>query len=145
MMFWDASAVIPLCVNEKSSETMKSLLMSDFLLAVWWATPVECCSAFARLRREGILDTEEERLAKEPLHELMKAGTEIKPSQKVRDNALRLIATHPLRSADALQLAAALIWTNGNPHGYSFVCLDNKLRRAAQKEGFTIVPEKAVC
>jgi len=145
MMFWDASAVIPLCVTEKGSEAMKRLLMADPLMSVWWATPVECCSAFARLRREGILDTEEEGLAKEPLYELMKAVTEIKPSQKVRDNALRLIATHPLRSADALQLAAALIWTNGNPHGYSLVCLDNKLRMAAQKEGFTIVPEKAFC
>jgi uncharacterized protein len=145
MMFWDASAVIPLCVTEKVSEAIKRLLMADPLMAVWWATPVECCSAFARLRREAILGTEEERLAKEPLYELMKVATEIKPSQKVRDHALRLIATHPLRSADALQLAAALIWTNNNPHGYSFVCLDKKLRIAAQKEGFTIVPEKAVC
>jgi len=102
MMLWDASAIIPLCVTEKSSEAMKRLLMADPLLAVWWASPIECCSAFARLQREGILDTVEEGLAKEPLHELMKAGTEIKPGQKVRDCALRLIATHPLRSEPKL-------------------------------------------
>jgi hypothetical protein len=58
---------------------MKSMLRADPFMIIRWTTPVECCSAFARLRREGILDTEEEGLAKAPLHELMQVWTEIKP------------------------------------------------------------------
>jgi len=141
MMFWDASAIIPLCVTEKCSEEMKHLLMSDPLMAVWWGTPIECCSAFARLRREGNLDNNEEQLARGPMNELMKIWTEIKPSQKVRDCALRLISTHPIKSADSLQLSAAILWAGSSPRGYSFICLDKRLRSIALKEGFVVLPK----
>jgi hypothetical protein len=47
---------------------------------------------------------------------------------------------HPLRAADALQLAAALVWVEEQPHGEGFVSLDGRLRDAAAREGFTLVP-----
>jgi hypothetical protein len=50
---------------------------------------------------------------------------------------------HPLRAADALQLAAALIWVEEQPHGESFVSLDPRLRDSAAREGFTLVPSEA--
>jgi hypothetical protein len=52
-----------------------------------------------------------------------------------------LLAGHELSGADSLQLAAALIWAGDSPAGRTFVCLDNKLRAAAQREGFLILPE----
>ena len=48
---------------------------------------------------------------------------------------------HPLRAADALQLAAALLWTEGAAMGSQFVCLDQNLREAAVREGFTVLPK----
>jgi hypothetical protein len=48
--------------------------------------------------------------------------------------------THALRAADALQLAAALDWCDGNTRGESFVCLDDRLRGAAVLEGFRVLP-----
>jgi hypothetical protein len=39
----------------------------------------------------------------------------------------RALARHPLRAADALQLAAALVWSDG-AGGETFVCLDEGLR-----------------
>ncbi len=140
MIFWDASAIIPLCVTEKYSELMKELLVDDPMMAVWWGTYLECCSAFTRLRREGIIDIDGEQNARRPLNELRKVWTEIQPSQEVRDCALRIISTHSLKSADSLQLSAAIVWSGGNPREYNFVCLDKKLRSAAQMEGFEILP-----
>jgi hypothetical protein len=140
MMFWDSSAIIPLCLTETSSATMRKLFEKDSLIAVWWGTQIECCSAFARLRREKVLSDQDERYAKVPLHELAKIWTEINPGASVRDYALRLLATHPVKSADALQLAAALVWAGRSTHGAHFVCLDRQLRIAAQKEGFTVLP-----
>ena len=55
--------------------------------------------------------------------------------------AARLLAVHPLRAADALQLAAALLWCEEQPHAEGFVSLDVKLREAAFKEGFTVRPD----
>jgi predicted nucleic acid-binding protein len=57
------------------------------------------------------------------------------PSQEVRDQARRVLRVHPLRAADALQLAAALVWK-----GRHFVCFDQRLREAAQREGFRLFP-----
>ena len=62
-------------------------------------------------------------------------------TDQVRVRAGRLLAAHPLRAADALQLAAALVWSDDQPQGESFVCLDERLRAAAASEGFASVPE----
>jgi hypothetical protein len=58
----------------------------------------------------------------------------------VRQRAERLLSLHTLRTADAFQLAAALIWSQEMPRGLEFVCLDNNLRESALKEGFSMQP-----
>ena len=55
----------------------------------------------------------------------------------------RLLRLHPLRTADSLQLAAALIATNHQPQKLSFVCNDARLSNAARKEGFTVIDRDA--
>ena len=64
----------------------------------------------------------------------------VSPSDELRRRAARLLAVHPLRAADALQLAAALLWCEEQPHAEGFVSLGVKLRDAALKEGFTVLP-----
>ena len=123
-MFWDTSALVPLCVAQDATVEMKELMRGDSLVTVWWGTVVEGRSALARLRREGFL-----------------GWSEIEPGEKVRQQALRFISVHGLKAADALQLAAAFIWAGGDPDGYSFVCLDGRLREAGKKEGFILRPE----
>jgi hypothetical protein len=44
------------------------------------------------------------------------------------------------RAADTLQLAASLVWCRERPVGRSFVCLDARLREAAVREGFSVLP-----
>ena len=53
MRFWDASAIVPLLVNEPTRKTLLGLLDGDSGMLVWWGTPVECTSAIARREREG--------------------------------------------------------------------------------------------
>lgn len=38
---------------------------------------------------------------------------------------------------------AALVWADEAPTGQAFVCLDDRLREAAQAEGFSVLPEGA--
>ena len=42
--------------------------------------------------------------------------------------------------ADALQLAAALIWVSDRPGGEVMVTLDDRLGEAARQEGFVVQP-----
>ena len=141
MKFWDASAVIPLLLREPNSVPIRKLLVRDPGLVVWWGTPVECFSAFARLRRDGILTLGEERRLRGLVGRLVGDWTEVLPGNGVREHAGRLLLRHPLRGADSLQLAAAIVWADGNPGEREFVCLDRRLREAASQEGFRVIPE----
>lgn len=60
MKFWDASAIIPLCLQERDSPSLKKLIRTDQSIIAWWASPIECLSALARLRREKALSIDEE-------------------------------------------------------------------------------------
>ena len=72
---------------------------------------------------------------------LLDVSDVIEPCIRLRDRAGRLVAAHPLRAADALQLAAALMWCDDTPSTVTpFVCLDERLRNAARREGFSILP-----
>lgn len=140
MRFWDASAVIPLCLDEPRTASLRKLCAEDGHIVVWWGTPVECCSAFSRLRRDGVLNSQQEQQARQVLSALTQTWTEIAPSRTVREKAERALLLHPLRSADSLQLAAALVWAQGHAAGKPFVCADNRLRDAAGREGFSVLP-----
>jgi hypothetical protein len=61
------------------------------------------------------------------------------PSESVRRTAERLLRTHPLRAADSLQLAAALIASDHDPRSLELVCMDERLKSAARREGFTVL------
>lgn len=137
MRFWDASAIVPLCLEESLSSRALSLLQDDPEVVLWWASPVECASAFARLRRDRVLDARQEGLALTRLRQLQENGFEIHPVETIRDQAQRLLRVHPLRAGDALQLAAAIEWS-GSPVTGTFVSFDERLIAAARLEGFDI-------
>ena len=140
MKFWDASAVIPLCLREPRSARVKEIAEEDGAIVAWWATPIECYSAFARLRRDAVLTRAHENQARELVARLAAEWTEVQPSLRLRELAARTLLLHPLRAADALQLAAGLLWADGGATRQSFVCLDQRLREAAQREGFQVLP-----
>lgn len=50
----------------------------------------------------------------------------------------RLLRTHPLRAADALQLAAALSLVQGGVAGLVFLTADLRLAEAAEIEGLGV-------
>ena len=102
---------------------------------VWWGSFVECASAIARLHRDGQLTAADEARARTLLQTLKSSWFEVQPGDAVREQALRVLRMHPLRSADALQLAAALEWAGSPPEG-SFISFDERLSAAAQREGF---------
>jgi hypothetical protein len=55
-----------------------------------------------------------------------------------REAAVRFLGVHPLRAADALQLAAAFVAAERRPVSLEVVTLDGRLADAAHKEGFAL-------
>lgn len=141
MRFWDTSAVVPLLVAEAATSAMSQLLRGDAELIVWWGTRLECTSALARYDREQGFPAAHLLRASTRLGTLSTRWAEIVPTETLRSTAERLIRTHPLRSADALQLAAAWAASDGQPEQLAFVSLDVRQRDAARREGFPVLPE----
>lgn len=141
MRFWDSSALVAVLADEPASGQVAPLLRIDPAVVLWWASPVECASAAARRRREGVLKASGLEAFLRALRELGEGCQVVVPGPAVRDAAIRLLQVHDLRAGDALQLAAALAWADGRPEGCDFVTLDERLAAVARVEGFTILPE----
>jgi len=140
MKFWDASAIVPLLVREPSSGALLAFLERDPSMLVWWGSVVECASAIARRQRDGSLTPADAGIALARLRALADAWFEVVPSSTVREQAQRALRLHPLRAADSLQLAAALVASEHQPGTLPFVCLDERLGDAAVREGFETYP-----
>ena len=139
MRFWDTSAVVPLLVEQLASNAVQQAYVIDPRLAVWWGTGLECRSAAARLEREGRLDAAGTTTALATIIDLESAWIEVPATEAVRSTAARLLRTHPLRTGDALQLAAAIVAADGDPRTLPFVTLDDRLALAADREGFPVL------
>ena len=107
-------------------------------MVVWWSTPVEIESALTRRKLGNQLDESNEERVRNRLKALSDAWVEMEPSYLLREMAKRLIRVHGLRSADSLQLAAALIACGNRPAGHHFLTGDQALKVAAGKEGFLV-------
>lgn len=140
MGFWDSSAIVSLCCPQPASVSGRKLLVELRKMVVWWGTPAEARSAFARLVREGDLTAAQRATAIRLLNQLRSSWDEMLPSERVRALAEGLPDEYGVRAADALQLAAALVWCRERPRRRPFVCFDEKLARAAAEAGFTVRP-----
>jgi predicted nucleic acid-binding protein len=136
MRFWDSSAITPLLVVEADSVQRERQLADDADMLVWFGTLTEVESSLARRKRAGELPAESELRARRHLDQLSAHWTEVTPTTEVRARAIRLLRVHPLRAADAFQLAAALIFCREQPQHLPFLTADQRLRTAAALEGF---------
>ena len=137
--FWDASALVPLCCLQPQSQHARQAARIYRQQIVWWGTAIETLGALLRAHRLARLGSREAAQSTAKLLYLRKHWTEVEPSESVRSQAERMIRVHALRTGDALQLAAALVWCDLHPRGRVFVCADDALSSAAEAEGFTVV------
>ena len=133
--FWDASALVPLCVRQGITPQAIALYKTHDAV-VWWATPVEIASALARLLRTKQLDSRAWAKSNKLAKCLADSWSVIQPSDALRATSRQLVDRYDLRAADSFQLAAALEWCEHAPQGRVFLAADQKLRDAALLSGF---------
>lgn len=141
MRYWDASALVPLIIEEPSTELVRGWLEADSDVVTWAWTRVEITGAVERRSREGTLSRAQRRQVLERLNQFASTWDEITEVLAVRSKASLLLARHPLRAADAGQLGAALLLEDQLGGGsLTFACLDDRLSQAAELEGLTTLP-----
>ena len=138
MRFWDSSAIAPLLAEETASRPREAQLREDAEIPVWYGTWAELESAICRRERESSIDPEQAAMARTRLSVLTRAWLEVQPTSWVRERAIGLLRVHPLRAADAMQLAAALVAFKERTAGNRFLTADLRLAKAAILEGFAV-------
>ncbi len=138
MRFWDSSAIVPLICRERETTSMIRLYALDTDMLVWGFTRTEVLSSLCKQAREGSLSPKAFAEAKTKLALLESDWIENVDYEGVRERAERLLGTHALSAADALQLAAALVAVEERTKGFAFVTLDTRLADAAGREGFLV-------
>jgi predicted nucleic acid-binding protein len=136
--FWDASALVPLCIHEAASRQAQ-LYLRKFAPVVWWGSPVEVHSAICRLHRDKAITDLEKQGAVARLRLLIGGVGEVLPDDQLRELATESLDKYSLRAADSLQLAASLTWCQRHPSKRSFICGDFRLAEAADAAGFSVL------
>ncbi|MBI2570875.1 MAG: hypothetical protein HYV63_28055 [Candidatus Schekmanbacteria bacterium] len=130
-MFWDSSAFLPLVLKEPFSAALCEL---EGVRIVWWGTRIECLSAIHRTVRESKLSQPAAVRAIEVLERLLSLAAEVQPIELVRERGERVLRLHPLRAADAFQLAAALVLCEDRPRGVgSYAWIGGFAKRRSSK------------
>lgn len=136
--FWDSSAIVPLCLQQRSSSHARQLIR-QYRIAAWWAAPVETRSALARELRNGAISGRGHQEAILKLEKIRQEWVEVFPEESLRSFAEDLPDRFYLRAADALQLAAAYTWVMQKPAGRPFISGDKRLLDAAEQMGFRVI------
>ena len=138
MKFWDSSAIVPLLVVQERSKDVQQLLKEDRLMVVCAIAVFECYGALTRLLREGFLVRDSFSMAVLKLDKLIAAWKTVELGGALTEEVKRVLRVYPLRTADSIQLASAIISCEKQPSTGEFVCLDDKLAGCAEKEGFEV-------
>lgn len=139
MRYWDASALLPLIVEEPGTALTRGWLEEDGEACTWGWTHVELTSAIERRAREGRVSIQMRQSVLREATMLVAHLHEVTDLLAVRKRALPLLARYSLRAADAAQLAAALVVADPDPASLVFVCLDRRLADAASREGMPVL------
>lgn len=139
MRFWDTSALVPVVVAERATPRVRRWMLEDGDVVVWTLTRVELLSALARRRREAPQAAGPLLAARRDLLAVWERWSEVTAVDLVRRQAERVVESHQVRAADALQIGAALVAASDQPESLTFVTLDIAQAEAAEREGLRVL------
>lgn len=132
--FADSSAVVKRYADEDGADIVRA----QHLLVISQLALVEVPAALWRKHRLDELTADDARVLTDALTTDVAAGRLIVAAitGDVVTEAAGLVAVHPLRADDAVQLATARAVRAADPACTTFACFDTQLARAAAAEGF---------
>jgi predicted nucleic acid-binding protein len=136
--YLDTSALVKLYVKENGSAAVRAACDRAEALATSRLSYVEAHTAAARRAREGNLSQKAKARFAENLERDWPRYVVVEVSEVVCRLAVELAGRHPLRAADALQLASALFLRESTRQPVLFLCFDERLVAAAQGEELAV-------
>ncbi|KUH34749.1 hypothetical protein APY94_00800 [Thermococcus celericrescens] len=134
--FFDTSALVKHYHVERGSSIVNEL-METYIVAISELAIVEMTSALMRRHLSGELKKSTLEWALERFYSDLEDYVVVPISSETISLATSLVIKHGLKTLDSLQLASAL---RIKDEAKVFVTFDEKLKNAAEKEGFTVLP-----
>lgn len=137
LAYLDTSALVKLCVAEPGTDLVAAVWDGADLVVTSRLADAEVRAVLASGRRAGALDDDAARTAAAAWRRLSAGLRLVETVPAVLDEAARLVERHPLRAADAVHLASALVLRSPD---LLVLAWDEHLAAAARAEGLTVLP-----
>lgn len=135
-LFFDTSALIKNYIQESGSDRVDSLLSEAEIIYVSSILEIETVSTFKRLQIEKAITENEYKILKREFETDYNYFITADLTINVIEKAKTVIEKYYLKSLDAIHLAAATLLADEIDY---FICCDEKLLKAAEKEGIKII------
>lgn len=137
LAYLDTSALLKLCVTEPGTDLVAAVWDGADLVVTSRLADAEVRAVLASGRRAGALDDDAARTATAAWRRLSPGLRLVEDRGHGLDEAARLVERHPLRAADAVHLASALVLRSPD---LLVLAWDEHLAVAARAEGLTVLP-----
>ena len=138
LIYFDTSALVKLCVLETGTPLAVALWEGGDNLLTSRIADIEVRAVLAAAERIGRIDAAPSAKARERWDELWPGLGKVEVTPQIADAAGALADRRPLRAADAVHLASALLVKEGSP---LFAVWDRRLANAARAEGLNVLPQ----
>jgi uncharacterized protein len=137
LVYFDASALVKLCVPEPGSELASALWNRADVVVTSRLADSEVRAALAAGMRAGILDVGEHADALATWESLWPTIHVVEVTPQVARRAAALLADYPLRSADAVHVASALAVAHEDT---VVTAWDERVAGAARSQALRVLP-----
>ena len=135
ILYLDTSSLVKLYMEEEASLKIETLVRSSEATATSIVSYAEARAAFARRFREKSFTSDEHNRLKAFFDKDWRNYFILNITQDMVKLAGNLAEKHALRGFDSIHLASALILHQEVSTPVVFSCFDNKLEKAAMREG----------
>jgi predicted nucleic acid-binding protein len=141
IVYFDTSALVALYVDDACSpESLRAWNSADGVAASI-LTYAEALGTLGVLARTGHIDKAHRRRAESEFLAHWTKMQRVRLEDRLLGDVRKLLRDHPLKGADAVQLASAMYVARGcrrAGHDFAFACDDRTLRAAAEDEGIPL-------
>jgi predicted nucleic acid-binding protein len=135
----DTSALTKVLLEEEGSGATRAVIQRGDALGLSRLTPVEAAAVLARARRTARYSVAVIEGARNGLRSFVRDAILMELDAPLLDEAESLAGRHVLSGADAVQLAATLLFQRAYG-ALTFACYDQQLRAAARAERIEVFP-----
>ncbi len=140
ILYLDTSALVKRYFREPHSDELLSRWRSATQIVTSFVAYAETMASMYLKKREADLSETFIQKIASSFQRDWESFIRIEVNQELNGHIDRVIQIHPLRGFDAIHLASALAIQERISEGFLFACFDERLTRAARREGLETFP-----